>query len=286
MSLRKKTAGRNHPDTETGAGDRVPGTGSLRRAIDILRALATSREVGLGLSEMARLTGLPHPTVHRMLKALAAEGLVEQKPATRRYVVGEQIQFLALSRERPSLLQSVGEPHIARAAEAIGDTVFLTQRTGLDTICIARKLGPYPIQVLPLRVGDRRPLGVSSAGLALLAALEPAEAASVIAENRERLGAYRIDEAAALGWVRAARDLGYALRDRGIVPGTRALSVAIRDERHQAYAAVTIAGITRRMTYPHIETLTSELRSVAHAIERDLVRAKTVKRGAIRSPQP
>lgn len=258
----------------TSEGDAVQGTGSLRRAIELLRILATSREAGLGLSDLSRLSGTPHPTVHRMLKALMAEGLVERKSATRRYIVGEQIQFLALSRERPSLLQSVGEPHIARAAETVGDTVFLTQRTGLDTICVARRLGSYPIQVLPLRVGDRRPLGVSSAGLALLAALRPEEAAAVIAENRERLGGYRVDEAVAHSWVRAARELGYALRDRGLVPGTRALSVAIRDEAGRPFAAVTVAGITRRMGHPHVEALAADLQGIARAIEHDLARAK------------
>lgn len=256
------------------AAEHVPGTGSLRRAIEILRVLAIARETGLGLAEMARLTGMPHPSVHRMLKALAAEGLVERKPTTRRYVVGEQIQFLALSRERPSLLQSVGEPHIARAAETVGDTFFLTQRTGLDTICVARRLGSYPIQVLPLRVGDRRPLGVSSAGLALLAAIEPAEAAAVIAENRERLAAYRVDEAVVHGWVRAARRLGYALRDRGLVPGTRALSVAIRDEAGHAFAAVTVAGITRRMGDQAVEALAAQLQAIAQTIAHDLVQAR------------
>ena len=272
MALGDKSAGSNDSGTEAGTADRVAGTGSLRRAIEILRALAMSREVGLGLSEMARLTGLPHPTVHRMLKALAAEGLVEQKRATRRYVVGEQIQFLALSRERPSLLQSEGERHITRAVEVLGDTVFLTQRTGLDTICVARSLGTYPIQVLPLRVGDRRPLGVSSAGLALLAALAPAEAEAILAENEARLGAYRITGEIALGWVRAARELGYSLRDRGLVPGTRALSLAIRDGAGQPFAAVTIAGLARRMPPARIESLVADMQVLAQAIERSLRR--------------
>ena len=83
---------------------------------------------------------------------------------------------------------------------------------------------------------------------------------------------YRIDEAVAHGWVRTARHLGYALRDRGLVPGTRALSVAIRDEAGRPFAAVTVAGVTRRMGHLQVEALASQLQDIAATIGRELRR--------------
>jgi DNA-binding IclR family transcriptional regulator len=48
-------------------------------------------------------------------------------------------------------------------------------RTGNDTLCVDRRIGSYPIQVLSIEVGARRPLGVSSAGVAILAAMPTPE---------------------------------------------------------------------------------------------------------------
>ena len=65
------------------------GTQSIQRALAVLRILATARETGLGLAEISMHAGLTRPTTHRILCVLVAEGIVEQRPGTRRYVVGE-----------------------------------------------------------------------------------------------------------------------------------------------------------------------------------------------------
>ena len=249
------------------------GTQSIRRAISVLRILATSRDAGLGLTDIARLTGQNHPTTHRILTALIEEGLVERKLATRRYAIGEQIQFLALSRRKPSALMAAAESALSRLAAEIGDTIFLTQRTGLDTICVARCLGSYPIQVASLNVGDRRALGVSSAGLVVLAHLPEAEAQAILALNAPRLAAAHIEVAQVEEMVRAARMRGYAVRDRGIVPGTRAISVPVRDAKGQVFAAITLAGLARRMPSNRLDGLSETLFASATTIEAALAKS-------------
>jgi DNA-binding IclR family transcriptional regulator len=246
------------------------GTQSIRRAIGVLRILAMARDTGYGLTEVARLTGLTRPTAHRILLALIDEGLVEQKPQTRRYAVGEQIQLLALSRPRRSPLIAAAEPVLDQVATEIGDTIFLTQRAGLDTVCVARRLGSYPVQVLSLSVGDRRPLGVSSSGLALLARLPEDEAEGLLVQNAPRLGSYGTSLAQATEWVRQTRRLGFAVRDRGLVPGTRAISVVIRDRDGQAFAAITCAGVVRRMSQSRMDAIAEELHLAAGLIETAL----------------
>src|SRR2546423_7670847 len=91
------------------------GTQSIQRAVAVLRLLATARETGLGLSEIWMHAELTRPTTHRILTVLIAEGIVEQRQGTRRYVIGEQIPLLALSRRtRDPLLDIVG-PHLRAA---------------------------------------------------------------------------------------------------------------------------------------------------------------------------
>ena len=243
------------------------GAQSIHRALAILRTLATSRETGTGLSAIVETTGLSPPTVHRILHALIEEGVVERKPRTGRYALGSEIHLLALARTVQSKMLTVAAPYLQELASDIGDTVFLTLRSGLDTICIARRLGSYPIQVLVLSVGDRRPLGISSAGHALMAAMPHAEARRVLLENGSRIRASELKPQEAREAVRLARARGYALRERGIVPGTKAISVVMSDENKAPNAALTVAGIARRLPLTHIADVVARLKQCAGQIE-------------------
>lgn len=250
------------------------GAQSIRRAIGVLRILATARDAGMGLSEIARQTALTRPTVHRILSVLIGEGIVEQRPRTRRYALGEQIPLLALARPAATPLLTTGLPVLGAVVEDLGDTGFLTLRTGLDTVCLARRVGRYPIQVLAIDVGDRRPLGVSSAGIAMLAALPAGPVRSILAQNRQRFQGYGTAPADALRAVATARERGYALRERGLVPGTRALSVTMQHQPKSGgapvLAALTVAAIARRLPSQRVEQVAERLRACAIAIEAAL----------------
>src|ERR1051325_6927906 len=134
--------------SDTALIDLPGGTQSIQRAVAVLRLLATAREAGLGLSEISMHAGLTRPTAHRILSVLVAEGMVEQRQRTRRYVIGEQIALLALSRRTRDPLLDIVSPHLRAAVGELGDTGFFTRRVGFETVCVARQLGTYPIQAL------------------------------------------------------------------------------------------------------------------------------------------
>ena len=119
---------------------RTQGTQSIRRALEVLNHLAVGRDVGVRLSDLCRSTGLSRPTAHRILRVLSEEGLVEHRPETRRYVIGDQVAILALARNPRLPLLRAAEPHLRQVAAKIGDAVLLTVRTGLDSVCLGRQL--------------------------------------------------------------------------------------------------------------------------------------------------
>lgn len=250
------------------ASDR-DGAQSIRRAMTVLRILATARAAGLGVSDIARQAALTLPTTHRILRVLVGEGIVEQHSRTRRYALGGEIPLMALARPTASPVLGLALPELTAAVELFGDTGFLTLRSGLDTVCLARRVGRYPIQVLALDVGDRRPLGVSSAGFAMLARLAPTEARSILAQNAGRLAPYGMGIEEALATVVQARSRGFALRERGLVPGTRAVSVTFEmPQRHgpPALAALTLAAIARRLTAARVREVTGHLEAACARI--------------------
>ena len=74
------------------------GAQSVRRALAVLRLVATGQDGGVRLTDVAQMSGLTAPTAHRLLKVLMEENAVEQDPATRRYRIGHEITLLGLAR--------------------------------------------------------------------------------------------------------------------------------------------------------------------------------------------
>src|SRR6187399_1577611 len=208
---RRGTTGADTPSV-----DLPGGTQSIQRAVAVLRILATARESGLGLTEISMQAELTRPTTHRILSVLIGEGIVEQRRDTRRYFVGEQIPLLALSRRTRDPLLDIVRPHLRAAVGEFGDTGFLTRRAGQDSVCVARQLGTYPIQVLAWDVGERRPLGVTNAGIAILSGMQTESACRILANNRLRLSRYGLSIEEILQEVATARARGFAARARAL----------------------------------------------------------------------
>ena len=246
------------------------GAQAIRRAFAVLRILAAGRETGLPLAEVVQATGLARPTVHRIVHALIEEGIVERSAKTGRYAIGDQVPELALARPSRSPLLAAADEVLRRTSRHIGDTLFLTVRTGNDTLCVDRRIGAYPIQVLSIEIGARRPLGVSSAGVAILAALPAQEARKIVAANEARFSAYRTNTSAVLAQIAAARPRGYNLREVGLVQGTKSISSWIKTLDGRPAAAITVSAVRARLGPRREQEVAEILLNASRDIERAL----------------
>ena len=262
MAARKK-AGRPAPA-------QIAGAQSIRRAVGILRLLAVGQERGVRLTDIAEESGLNRTTVHRILRVLAEEGAVEQDAESRRYMIGQEVSLLGLARSARFPIRAIADPYLQHICEHAGDTVFLTIRNGFDSICVERKTGSYPIKVLSIEVGARRPLGVGVGGLALLAFLAEDEAAAIIKANEQRLSRHKLAPAKLIERVRQTRSKGYAYTEVGVVPGTRAIAVPVLDASREPVAAISIAATTERLPAARVTALVDLMREQAGLISRRL----------------
>ncbi|MBT2334972.1 IclR family transcriptional regulator [Variovorax paradoxus] len=242
------------------------GAQSVRRALAVLRVLATGQERGVRLTDVVSHTGLNRPTVHRILRVLVEEGAVEQDPATRRYLIGGEVSLLGLARSTRFPIRAIAEPHLRHLSEILGDTAFLTIRNGADSVCIDRRPGSFPVKVLSIEVGARRPLGVGVSGLVLLAALPADEAGEVVRRNARRLQALHIDPAELLKRARHTREQGYAYAPVGVVPGSRAVAVPVCLADGRTVAALAIATITERLPDERVSTVVGHMKERAALI--------------------
>lgn len=146
------------------------GTQAISRALDVLTLLAMGNSPNWGLrpTEISGYLQLSRPTVHRILAVLVERGFAQQAGRSSRYVLGDQIPLLALAKGRKSPLMTLADPYLKEVSRIVSDTVFFSIRTGTDILTIARVIGDFPIQVLSIDVGDRRPLGAITSGAAIL----------------------------------------------------------------------------------------------------------------------
>jgi DNA-binding IclR family transcriptional regulator len=249
---------------------RLTGTQSIERALLLLREIAAHNRSGSRLLDLATRTRLQRPTVHRMLKCLAHEGMVQQDPETHRYFLGSMAFELGLTAAPRFNLREICHPAMTRIAEATGDTVFLTQRSGLDAVCIDRHEGSFPIKTFTLEIGMRRPLGVGTGSLAILGALPDEEIRSIVTSNEPRLPEHGLNGPTLLTQARKAQKLGYAIRETPTLAGVRTIGQALRNQAGVPFAALSISAISSRMNERRVQELAVLLRNESRLIERQI----------------
>lgn len=220
---------------------------TIDRAARLLSVLAGQGDHGAMLSEVARRTGLGKGTVHRLLRALSDVGYVTQDAGSRRYRLGVGLELLAAS-ARHGRVAALANPLLERIAGITADTAFVSIREGLAAVCVGREVGSFPIRTLSLDVGHRRPLGVGSGSLALLAFLPDAEIDAIIAGNRRWLTdypAFRADELRRM--TAETRRYGFSFNDGRLISGMNAIGVPVLGANGRPLAALSVAAIAERL---------------------------------------
>lgn len=220
---------------------------SLDRAIELLRLIASEHKTGARLSALVEASALPQPTVHRLLRQMVEGGLVAQD-AQRRYRLGQLSYELGLVASTHFGLRDQCAPYLQRICEETGDTAFLVVRSGADSFCLDRRSGSFPIQVLTVEVGRRRPLGIGGGGLALLSFMSHSELPDVLDRIGPHLPQYGgLTRAILLELVATTRERGYASITNYAVAGVTSLGVPIRDRGGQLVGALSVSAMTARM---------------------------------------
>lgn len=249
---------------------------NVARLLGVLEALSKASAQGLRLTDVVEATGLGKTTAHRILGGLMQQNLAEQDPETGRFFIGvKMLSWAMAARDRFSLVRLV-EPALLRISRQTQDTIYLVVRTGDDIVCLDCREGSFPIKVLTLNVGDRRPLGVGAGSLAILAALPDAEIDRVFIANAEALTAYPFDEVRIRQMVATTRQNGYSYNNVHVLPGLEnvtemaGIGVPIRKGDGMPVAALHLTSVTSRLDPPRRENLVATLRQEARQIEAQL----------------
>lgn len=141
---------------------------SVDKALDLLWAVGADASVGVGVSELARQTGLSKSTAFRLLNALERNDAVERAGTNFRLGAlfgdpGEPSSFL-----ESELLREVFTPFLSHVYEQTRQTVHLAMLVGTEVVYLNKLHGPRPVPS-PSRIGGRCPAYCTGVGKALLA---------------------------------------------------------------------------------------------------------------------
>lgn len=251
----------------------MQGNNGIARTAFILRQVAENNRSGLRMTDIAILANLDKATVHRVLKAMTASGLLTTGADPRRYHVGPLVYEVVGIASPGFDLRSLVEPVLQELADHTESTVMLSVRDGLDGLCLRRVSGVYPIQVLTVEEGARRPLGVGAGTQVLLAALPDVECRAIVARNSVRCLERGLEESAVLASVQRIREVGYASQRTAKTPAAWSISVALLSGAGRPVASVSVLGITERLTGAREGFVLEAIREAKRRIEADFAAA-------------
>lgn len=223
-------------------GNAASGTQAIRRAAMLLRTLAQSGPEGASLAEVARAAALPRSTVHRMLRCLVEERLVDGPDTDKRYRMGELIHELSLAPSASALEVAHWRSIVGSIARRTGATAYLMRRSGVEAVCLVKADGQALVRFVPVEVGQRRLLGVGAGATALLAALDEAQCEQVIRVIAPGLRRYpRLQPDSVRAAVRLVRKSGFAISQGTVVDDGFGMGISVPDPSSVAHLALSIA---------------------------------------------
>ncbi len=242
---------------------RQKGAQSIRRTIEILKSVSKFNETGARLSLIAKDVDLPAPTVHRILAVLLEKDFLTVDTLGKVYHLGAELYSLGTVTQHFSIRDRF-HTVLERISEQTDDTSYLLTRSGYDGICIDRIVGKFRIQVLGFEIGERRVLGVGAAGQALLSFLPEQQREEIIEANAPRYHRYYgIHPKEVRSWVKQTRQQKYSISVHRVTPDSIGVGVPIFNAGGDVIAAISMAGITSRMTK-------ERCREIAHLIQSEI----------------
>ena len=246
--------------------ERTPGV--VEKVAALLRALSTA-ESGTTTTALAAAPGLPRATTHRLLESLAVEGLADRDPVTGRWFLGPETYVLGMAAATRYDLTNEARTSVRRLAKETGESAFFSVRRGDETVVLLREDGDFPIRSYVLYESARFPLGVVSAGLAILAHLPDREIDAFL-DRADLAATWGPQHAAPLIRERlaATRRTGWSLNPGHVVEGSWGMAAAVFDKAGRPEWALTLTGVEQRFRAERQPVLGRLLLEEAHRLSR------------------
>lgn len=216
-----------------------------------------ARPGGCSVMELAEATGLPRPTVHRMLSAFLRRGYVRNGAGPGQYRLGFKVAELGTALLHSLQLRQEAQVHLRRLGEATGETVHLTVLEDGQILYIDKVEADWANIRMASRIGGRMPVHCTASGKAIMSLMPEAEVRRILeARGMPRRTPNTITDPDV--WVQRLHEV----RAQGVAcdaveneEGVICLAAPIQGHGGAVLGAVSISGPAFRMTEQRLAEL-------------------------------
>ncbi|MGB3485711.1 MAG: IclR family transcriptional regulator [Mycobacterium sp.] len=232
----------------------------------IVRAVA-AREGGIGLSEVARETGISKATCFRILNVLEEEGWLEADATTRQFRVSLDLFLMVAGQRSAARVSEVIDAILREVAAEVQETCGLDRLDQHAALVLREMRGPHQIGHTPKDVPRRLSAVRTSTGRVMLAHGDRDVARALFEAEADTQPKLPFADAAAfeteLDTVLAN---GFAVCRDELEIGLTAIAVPVRPDNAASFA-VWVSGPTFRMNEVPVDATVSILRNAANRLE-------------------
>lgn len=245
------------------AAEKSVGVQSVGRAFHLLHLMS---EAGgqMSISALAAASGLPLPTIHRIIRTLTESGHVRQN-ASRQYALGPRLVGLGESASRT--LAAGAQPDLRELAEVAGETANMALYDGDRAVYVAQVPSHHSMRMFT-EVGRRVPLHATGVGKALLSQMPDAAVRKLMTSTGMPSMTDRTitDLNVLLQVLAEIRERGHALDDGEHEFGVRCVAVPVSDS--PTLTAISVSGPESRLTAEAVDRVVPLLRETATAVAK------------------
>lgn len=207
----------------TPSGSEAVGIQSVEVAMSVLRALEDGGGP-MGLSAVARGSGMSPSKARRYLVSLCRIGLTSQDAATGQYEFGHAMRRLGAESLRRTNEVEVVTKHANRLRDRTGHSVDVGVWGDRGPILVAWAYGRRPLP-LTVRVGATLPLSSTSVGMVFLAHTDRMLTEELLSEEMKTMS--DAERTHLRERERAFREHGYALTTGAVIPGVTSVAMPV-----------------------------------------------------------
>ncbi|GIK96949.1 MAG: transcriptional regulator [Alphaproteobacteria bacterium] len=240
---------------------------SLLKGLSVLAAFGHERRT-MNLPEIAQATGIGKSAAQRLAYTLERLGYLRKDPTSRRYALTTKVLELGMRYVHASPLIETATPYLLDLNTKIGETVNLSEPSGLDMVFVVSFPGHKQISV-QLPIGDRYPMYCTAAGRAYLSGLTRIKSDALVesSELRRYTPATILDPTRIKELIDRARSAGYAFAEGEVFRGDINLAAPVFGRDGTPVAAVGVSVPVTRWSFERaVSEIAPEVLDAARAI--------------------
>ena len=247
---------------------RIDGDTPNLRLFALLEVIA-QRDTPFTLQAMVDETGLPKPTLHRMLQQLEAAGILQRDGNGRHYSTGQRLMRLAENLLLNSTSHGARHAVLRQLVDEVGESCNITAFSGSEVLYLDRVETAAPLRFY-LHPGSRVPAHCSATGKLFLSQMTPSQRRRLLANvSLEKFTANTKTDVDALEQeIEQVREQGYAFDNEEFLPGLLCLGVLVPAPQGNSNMGIALQAPMMRFSHERALSFLPTLRRAAQAIAR------------------